>query len=278
MTLSGARSTFKRELLLRVVSAVALAALAVGATIFSPWSFLVLVLVGGGLVAWEWGRLTRGNGFDSTALITAVNVAALAICIALGRPDYGFLLTAATAGAILLSATGSQNRIWAVGGLAYAALPAAALIWLRSDPALGAVAVIYLFAVAWTTDTASYVGGRLIGGPKLAPRISPLKTWSGFFAGVITPLLVGLVFATVLQSGSVWWLILVSLGLALACQAGDLFESWVKRQFGAKDMSGLIPGHGGLLDRIDGLLFAAVLAAVIALRDPTAPGRGLLVW
>jgi phosphatidate cytidylyltransferase len=277
VTLSGARSTFKRELLLRVVSAVALAALAVGATIYSPWSFLILVVVGGGLVAWEWGRLTRGNGFDSTALIAAVNVAALAICIALGRPDYGFLLTAATAGAILLSATGSQSRLWAVGGLAYAALPAAALVWIRSDQALGAVAVIYLFALAWTTDTAAYVGGRLIGGPKLAPRISPLKTWSGFFAGVITPLLVGLVFATVLQ-GSVWWLALVSIGLALACQAGDLLESWVKRQFGAKDMSGLIPGHGGLLDRIDGLLLAAVLAAVIALRDPTAPGHGLLVW
>jgi phosphatidate cytidylyltransferase len=278
VTLTGARATLKREIVLRVVSGVALAALALGLTIYSPWSFLILVVVGGGLVAWEWGRLTRGNGFDATALIAAVNVAALAICVALGRPDYGFFLTAATAVAILLSATGSQSRLWALGGLAYAALPAAALVWLRGDETLGAVAVIYLFAVAWTTDTASYAAGRMIGGPKLAPRISPLKTWSGFFAGAIAPLLVGLVFATVLQSGSVWWLILVSLGLALACQMGDLLESWVKRQFGAKDMSGLIPGHGGFLDRIDGLLLAAVLAGVIALRDPTAPGRGLLVW
>jgi len=277
VTLTGARSTSKREIVLRVASGVGLAVLALAATI-SPWSFLILVVVGGGLVAWEWGRLTRGNGFDSTALIAAVNVAALAICVALGRPDYGFLLTVVTAVAILVTATGLQNRIWALSGLAYAALPAAALIWLRSDQTLGAVAVIYLFAIAWTTDTASYVGGRLIGGPKLAPHISPLKTWSGFCAGVIAPLLVGLAFAAVLQDGSVWWLVLVSLGLALACQMGDLLESWVKRQFGAKDMSGLIPGHGGFLDRIDGLLLAAVLAGVIALRDPTAPGHGLLVW
>ena len=278
MTPRGAHSTLKREIVLRVASGVALAGLALGVTLYSAWSFLVLVVVGGALIAWEWGRLTRGNGFDTTALLAAIGVAVLAICVALGHPGYGFFLIAAASVAIFLTGTDSLSRSWALGGLAYAALPAAALVFLRSDQALGAIAVIYLFAVAWTTDTASYVGGRLIGGPKLAPRISPLKTWSGFFAGVIAPLLVGLVFATVLQDGSVWWLALVSMGLALACQMGDLLESWVKRQFGAKDISQLIPGHGGFLDRIDGLLLAAVGAGVIALRDPTAPGRGLLVW
>jgi len=162
--------------------------------------------------------------------------------------------------------------------LAYAALPAAALVWLRGDPALGAVAVVYLFAVAWTTDTASYAGGRLIGGPKLAPRISPRKTWSGFIVGAVTPALVGYAFALALKGTSPLKLALVSVALALACQMGDLVESWVKRRFGAKDMSQMIPGHGGLLDRIDGLLFAAILAALIALRDPANPGRGLLIW
>ena len=143
---------------------------------------------------------------------------------------------------------------------------------------LGAAAVIYLFIVAWTTDTASYAAGHFIGGPKLAPRISPHKTWSGFLAGVLAPSLVGIVFATVLKSGSAVRLALVSVGLALACQAGDLLESWVKRRFGAKDSSQLIPGHGGLLDRIDGLMMAAVLAGLIALRNPAAPGHSLLVW
>ena len=132
--------------------------------------------------------------------------------------------------------------------------------------------------MAWTTDTASYIAGRLIGGAKLAPSISPRKTWSGFIVGALTPALVGVAFAAALKSSSAIWLALVSVALALACQMGDLVESWVKRRFGAKDMSQLIPGHGGLLDRIDGLLFAAVLAALIALRDPANPGRGLLIW
>ena len=158
------------------------------------------------------------------------------------------------------------------------ALPAAALIWLRCDEALGAIAVVYLFAVAWTTDTASYAAGRAIGGPKLAPRISPRKTWSGFIIGALMPALVGIAFALALGNTSPFGLALVSVALALACQAGDLTESWVKRRFGVKDMSQTIPGHGGLLDRIDGLLFAAALAALIGLRDLANPGHGLLIW
>ena len=138
--------------------------------------------------------------------------------------------------------------------------------------------MLYLFAIAWTTDTASYAAGRLIGGPKLAPYISPQKTWSGFILGALTPALAGIAFAAVIEGTSAVKLVLVSIAVAFACQLGDLFESAVKRRFGAKDMSQFIPGHGGLLDRIDGLLFAAILAGLIALRDPANPGRGLLVW
>jgi len=268
----------KPEVAIRVASAIVLAALALGAAVLSPWTFLVLVMVGGGLVAWEWGRLTRGNGFDGTALISAVSVAAIAVFVSLGRPDFALFILAAAAVTIGFTAFPSVGAGWSLAGLAYAALPAAALVWLRGDPALGAVAVVYLFAVAWTTDTASYAGGRLIGGPKLAPRISPRKTWSGFIVGAVTPALVGCAFALALKGTSPLKLALVSVALALACQMGDLVESWVKRRFGAKDMSQMIPGHGGLLDRIDGLLFAAILAALIALRDPANPGRGLLIW
>ncbi|OFW71506.1 MAG: hypothetical protein A2W02_00875 [Alphaproteobacteria bacterium RBG_16_64_48] len=262
---------------IRVASAVVLAALALGATIFSPWTFLILVMAGGVIVAWEWGRLTRGNGFDGTAVVAGVSVAAIAVFVSLGRPDFAlFVFTAACIAIGLTAATGRAG--WSLAGLAYAALPAFALVWLRGDPALGAAAVLYLFAVAWTTDTASYAAGRLIGGPKLAPRISPKKTWSGFIIGALAPALVGYAFAVALKGTSPWRLALVSVALALACQMGDLVESWVKRRFGAKDMSQMIPGHGGLLDRIDGLLFAAILAALIALRDPANPGRGLLIW
>ena len=268
----------KPEVMLRIASAVVLAALALAATLISPWSFLVLVMVGGGLITWEWGRLTRGNGFDGTALISAVAVAAVAVMGSVGRPDLALFLAAAAGAAILFAAPSKQQGGWAFAGLVYAALPAFALIWLRSDATYGAAAVIFLFAVAWTTDSASYGAGPLIGGPKLAPRISPQKTWSGFIVGALTPALVGIAFALVLKSTSPLLLALVSIALALACQAGDLVESWVKRRFGAKDMSQLIPGHGGLLDRVDGLLFAAVLAAVIALRDAASPGHGLLLW
>ena len=267
----------KPEVAIRVASAVVLAALALGATIFSPWTFLILVMAGGVIVAWEWGRLTRGNGFDGTAVVAGVSVAAIAVFVSLGRPDFAlFVFTAACIAIGLTAATGRAG--WSLAGLAYAALPAFALVWLRGDPALGAAAVLYLFAVAWTTDTASYAAGRLIGGPKLAPRISPKKTWSGFIIGALAPALVGYAFAVALKDTSPWRLALVSVALALACQMGDLVESWVKRRFGAKDMSQMIPGHGGLLDRIDGLLFAAILAALIALRDPANPGRGLLIW
>ncbi len=265
------------EVVLRIVSAILLAALALGATLLDPWSFLVLVVVGAGLVAWEWGRLTRGNGFDGTALISAVSVCAVAVLTALGYPELAAFILAAASVAIFATQTREQAG-WAVAGLAYVALPALALIWLRSDAAFGAMAVLFLFAVAWTTDTASYGAGRLIGGPKLAPHISPQKTWSGFIAGALMPALVGIAFAAALKSSSALKLALIGVALALACQFGDLVESWVKRRFGAKDMSQLIPGHGGLLDRVDGFLFAAVLAALIALRDPASPGRGLLIW
>jgi phosphatidate cytidylyltransferase len=268
----------QREIVLRVLSAATLAALALGAALFSPWSFLALVVVGGSVVVWEWGRLTRGTDFDATTLITAVSVAVLAVAVALNRAAYGFLLLGAAAAAIAFSRETRFSRPWAIAGLLYVALPAAALVWLRSDEAFGAAAVIYLFAVAWTTDTASYAAGRLIGGPKLAPQISPHKTWSGFIAGILAPALVGYIAAKMLETGSALWLLLVSVALAIACQFGDLLESWVKRRFGAKDSSQLIPGHGGLLDRIDGLMMAAVLAGLIALRDPAAPGRGLLFW
>jgi phosphatidate cytidylyltransferase len=268
----------KSEVLLRIASALVLGALALGAALASPWSFLVLVILCAGIVAWEWGRLVRGEGIDRIALLEAAAVAVIALLLTLGRADLAALSLAVAAAGIALLSRSSGRSAWSLAGLFYATLPAAALVFLRSDPSLGAVAVLYLFAVAWTTDTASYASGRLIGGPKLAPRISPHKTWSGFIIGAVTPALVGYAFALWLKESSAWRLALVSIALALACQLGDLLESAVKRHFGTKDMSQLIPGHGGLLDRIDGLLMAAVLASLIALRDPANPGRGLLVW
>lgn len=266
------------ELILRLISACVLAAIALAAVIASPWSFLALVIVAGGLLAWEWGSLTRGTGFDGTALIEAACVTAVAILVALGRPDLALLILGATTAAIAFGSVSKPRAAWALTGLAYVAFPAVALVWLRSDPNLGVTAILFVLAVAWTTDTASYGGGRLLGGPKLAPRISPKKTWAGFIVGTLTPALVGYSFAAYLGGTSAWLLALVAIGLALACQIGDLLESAIKRHFGAKDMSQLIPGHGGLFDRIDSLLLASVVAGLIALRDVAEPGAGLLIW
>jgi phosphatidate cytidylyltransferase len=266
------------EIAKRIASAVVLGALALAAVIASPWTFAALVIASGVTVAWEWGRLVRGTSFDGIAMIQAAAVAAIAAFLNLSRPDLALVAAAAAligTGALGLS---SRNTLgWSLLGLAYSVLPAWCLVWLRSDETWGATALLYLFAVAWTTDTASFAGGKLIGGARFAPKISPRKTWSGLIIGTLTPALVGYGFAVALDT-SPWQLVLVSIAIAAACQVGDLSESAVKRRFGAKDMSNLIPGHGGLLDRIDGLLIAAIAAAMIALRDPAAPGHGLLIW
>ena len=268
----------KSETATRIASALVLGALALAAVIVSPWTFAALVIVAGVAVAWEWGRLVRGASFDAIALIQAAAIAAIAVLVTISRPELALVAAAAAFAGTGFLGLSSGTLGWSLLGLAYSVLPAWSMVWLRSDPAWGAMALLFVFAVAWTTDTASYAGGRLLGGPKLAPRISPQKTWSGLIVGTLAPALVGYAFALMLKGTSAPRLALVSVAIAAACQIGDLSESAVKRRFGAKDMSDLIPGHGGLLDRIDGLLIAAIAAALIALRDPSNPGHGLLFW
>lgn len=266
------------EMTTRLASAIVMLALALGSVLVSIWTFIALVIASGVTASWEWGRLVRKDGFDLTAGIQSAAVAIVAVAVALSRPGLALIaLLAALIGTGLFSVP-SATVGWSLLGIAYSVLPTWSMVWLRSDPTLGAAALLYLLVVAWTADTASYAGGKLIGGPKLAPRISPQKTWSGLFSGIFAAAPVGYAFALFLQDISAWRLALVSVIIAAACQIGDLSESAVKRRFGAKDMSHLIPGHGGLLDRIDGLLIAAIAAALIALRDPANPGRGLLIW
>jgi len=268
----------KSEMLTRLVSAIVMAALALGSVLASAWTFVALVIAAGVTVSWEWGRLVREAGFDAIAGIQSAAVASVAVAVALSQPGLALIAAIVALVGTGLLAVSSATVGWSLLGIAYSVLSTWSMVWLRSDPTLGAAALLYLLLVTWTTDTASYGGGRLVGGPKLAPSISPRKTWSGLLAGILAPALVGYAFALFLQDTSAWRLTLVSIVIAAACQAGDLGESAVKRRFGTKDMSNLIPGHGGLLDRIDGLLIAAIAAALIALRDPANPGRGLLIW
>jgi phosphatidate cytidylyltransferase len=181
-----------------------------------------------------------------------------------GRPDWAIagLLLAAAACAVAARRV-HASRLASVLGIVYLGLPAVAMVWLRSLPGVGLAATASLLTVIWATDIFAYLVGRSVGGPKLAPRISPGKTWSGLGGGVFGAVLVTLAALVVFaRQGSFLGALLFAGLLAVVAQMGDLFESAVKRRAGVKDSSSLIPGHGGMLDRVDGLLFAAPAVAL----------------
>jgi len=173
-----------------------------------------------------------------------------------------------------------EGPLWIAAGLFYAAVMVVAPVVLRTDAEFGFAVMVLLFAVVWSTDIFGYFAGRAIGGPKLLPAVSPKKTWAGAVAGAA-----GAVAVTVLAAR---WFGLVDLGaiaavalvLSVVSQSGDLLESWIKRRFGAKDASHLIPGHGGVMDRLDGFWAAALVGAAIGLARGGlgAAARGLLLW
>jgi len=169
---------------------------------------------------------------------------------------------------------------WLAGGIGYAALLLFAPLILRRDAALGFVAIAFLFAIVWATDIAAYFAGRAIGGARLWPAVSPKKTWAGAVGGTLGGLAAGILTAKLLGLPIAPILVLVAGFLSVVAQAGDLLESAIKRHFGAKDAGQLIPGHGGLMDRLDGFLTAAAAAAMVGLirGGLEAPARGLLVW
>jgi phosphatidate cytidylyltransferase len=191
------------------------------------------------------------------------------------------LFWAAAAVAVLWEWTALvKGPLWMVAGLGYAGIMFAAPVILRADAGLGLLAIVLLFAIVWTTDILGYFAGRAFGGPKLWPAISPKKTWSGAIAGTLGATIVAVGVARLfggLNGGAV---AAVALLLSVVAQLGDLLESWIKRKFGAKDASHLIPGHGGLMDRLDGFWAAAFVGCLIGLLRGgfDAPARGLLIW
>jgi phosphatidate cytidylyltransferase len=265
-------------MMLRVYSAIILIPFALFMTLASVETFAILVVLFISAMAWEWGRLVRSRGFDLAfgAQLAATWLASWAAVD--GSLIYALAAIAVGAAlALILRLIHDEPREawWSAGGVFYGGLPAIALIWLRGDPAFGLLAVLYLFAVVWTTDTAAYGFGRWLGGPKLAPRISPKKTWAGLLGGTISAAAVGAAFGWGAGLPLAWTAALGAV-LAFVSQMGDLGESGVKRSFGIKDSSRLIPGHGGVLDRIDGLIFAAIAAGALAwFVNPTEPGRAL---
>ncbi len=174
---------------------------------------------------------------------------------------------------------GADSAGWIVLGAVYAAAALAASVLVRLDPVWGFPALMFVLLVVWVTDIGGYFAGRGIGGPKLWPRVSPKKTWAGAIGGLVLSLGVASGFAA-WGIGRLLPLVLLATALTIVSQLGDLFESAVKRRFGVKDSSRIIPGHGGLLDRLDGYVFAIAAAAVIGLLrgGGDGAGRGLMVW
>jgi phosphatidate cytidylyltransferase len=150
---------------------------------------------------------------------------------------------------------------WQVAGFVYALLPALALLWIRERSPIGVEILLWVFITTWSVDIGAYFAGRSIGGPKLAPAISPNKTWAGLIGGMVAAALFGGLWAWLLQLPAI--LIALAAPFAAAAQAGDLFESWLKRRAGVKDSGHWLPGHGGALDRLDGLVVVAVLTAAV---------------
>jgi phosphatidate cytidylyltransferase len=169
---------------------------------------------------------------------------------------------------------------WMIAGIGYAGVMFAAPIVLRADAMHGLLAILLLFAIVWTTDIFGYFAGRAFGGPKLCPAISPKKTWSGALAGMLGAMIVAVLLTSYLGTFNKVAIASIALLLSVTAQLGDLLESWVKRRFGAKDASQLIPGHGGVMDRLDGFWAAALVSCAIGLLRGglDAPARGLLVW
>jgi phosphatidate cytidylyltransferase len=244
----------------RILSAVVLAIpVIVCVSIGSP--LIESLVVGAALVlVWEWCRLCSNTfSYRNAALLAAVITAAI-LTVAFDHAFAAIVVLVAGGIAIHLLTGG---HVWLSVGAFYIGLPCVAVVWLRSDPVLGRETLFWLLALVWASDVGGYVFGRLIGGRKLAPAWSPNKTWAGFAGAAACGAIAGAATALIIKGPSFWPLVGLSALLGGATQGGDLFESWVKRHFGVKDTSALIPGHGGLLDRVDGLLAASALTALL---------------
>lgn len=266
------------ELSKRIVSGIVIGAIALVMTYWSPSLFTILMLVIAAAMSWEWGRMVRGATLTDPAMI--VHVFAVLLAVLLSASDMAGLAIASTViGAIAVGALtfGVGNAQLSGAGVLYTGLPVVALGWIRGDEPLGFSATLFVLLSVIVTDIGAYASGRTIGGPKLWPSVSPNKTWSGLIGGVLAASLAGGLFAWVSGTGSASWLASLGLVLGLVAQGGDLAESALKRHFGVKDSSNLIPGHGGVMDRMDGIVTASVIAAIVAFAiDAYAPARALL--
>ena len=271
------KSFMSKEVVVRLISALVLGAVTLFLAYLSWASFLGLCALIGVWMSVEWGKLTNND----TPLQLAIQIGTITIALlafVLKEPPLFF---ASLIGGAFLAAWAAHywwRSKWALLGLVYVGAPVLSFLYLRDDPLYGFYAVLFILLVVWGSDTAAYFAGRHFGGKKLAPTISPGKTWSGSIGGLFAGLIIGALYAISINAEPVI-LGLIGLVLSALSQVGDLSESSIKRHFGVKDSGTLIPGHGGILDRLDAVVFGVVGAALIALvRSHESPAQALLFW
>lgn len=263
------------NILLRGLSAVGLAAVAFAALWAGGLAFGAFVLLIALVISWEWSQVVRGPGLDLTLIVHGLAVAAAVGLASLGFAALGVAVLVIGM-IIVLALEFGAHPIVSAAGVLYAGLAAVALIWLRASEPAGFAAVLFIVLVVAATDIAAFAAGRLIGGARLMPRVSPNKTWSGLLGGISAAGLTAAAFAAAI-SAPMLTLALTGAIMAVVAQAGDLTESALKRAFGVKDASQLLPGHGGFMDRMDGIVAVAVAAALAGMfLDPQAPAAALL--
>jgi len=252
----------------RAMSAMVLVPLALLCMWAGGWAWAGLVILVTAGLGWEWGHLTDLRPFSPAGL----GIPVLAVgSVTLGAYDmWSAALLVLVAGGILCVALFG----WRGLGLAYVGLAALGLLWLRMDPYAGFINLIFIVLIVWASDIGAYVAGRAIGGAKLAPMISPGKTLSGALGGLLAAALAGGGVTFFASSAISWRAVALAVVLGVVAEAGDLMESWIKRRCGKKDSSHLIPGHGGLLDRLDALMAVAPVAALLAY----GLGHGVALW
>lgn len=269
----------QNNLVIRVVSAAVLAPLAIAAAYIGGWLFVFFWAAAAAGIVWEWFSLVSARQSRRPLVAAACALIAAVLFAQYGRWDIALDVTLLGAVAAALFGTPGR-RGWLAAGTLYGGAVVLAPMLLRADADYGFLAIIFLFALVWGTDIFAYFIGRSLGGPKLVPRISPNKTWSGALGGTLVAVGIATLLAAMLQLSNPGRLALVALVLSAIAQIGDLLESWIKRRFGAKNSSELIPGHGGLMDRLDGFVTAGFAAACIGLvrGGLDAPARGLMLW
>jgi len=267
-----------RNLMLRVVSSAVLAPIAIAAAYLGGWIFAIFWTAAAIAVWWEWTRLVHPAGHLG-ALVTGVCTLIIQSFLLMNdREDVAIMI--AGLGGLAAAIIAPRNPVWTAIGVVYASILIIAPIVIRSDDRVGFFAIVFVFATVWATDIVAYFTGRAIGGPKLAPTISPNKTWSGAIGGTIGAIAAGAAVAAPSNIQAFLLAALIAIALSVMSQAGDLFESRMKRLFNVKDSGGLIPGHGGAMDRLDGFV-AAVLAALLigaARAGWNSPAQGLIGW